>query len=220
MRKSIHARARCFRPSGAERRGVALHLGVSHGSTNAAVRGLRAHDRRDRQLEPLLRRGQAGSVVADCRAPRRGPEASRIRPSIDAVAAQIPPTMRVFERGWLSSNNVLLYDDEHTATLVDTGYVSHRAQTLALVQSALGGRKLARIFNTHLHSDHCGGNAHLQRATGARIAIPPGHSDAVARWDEDAADLPRDRTGVRALRPRRCAAAGRHRADGRRVTGR
>ena len=101
------------------------------------------------------------------------------------TVAQIPPTMRVFERGWLSSNNVLLYDDDHTATLVDTGYVSHRAQTLALVESALGGRKLARIFNTHLHSDHCGGNAHLQRATGARISIPPGHSAAVTRWDED-----------------------------------
>jgi glyoxylase-like metal-dependent hydrolase (beta-lactamase superfamily II) len=102
-----------------------------------------------------------------------------------AVSALIPPTMRVFERGWLSSNNVLLLDSEDAATLVDTGYVSHRAQTLALVQSALGGRKLTRILNTHLHSDHCGGNAHLQRATGARIAIPPGHADAVTRWDED-----------------------------------
>ena len=101
-----------------------------------------------------------------------------------AAAALIPPTMRVFERGWLSSNNILLYDDEHTATLVDTGYVSHGAQTLALVQNALGNRKLARIINTHLHSDHCGGNAHLQRATGARLAIPPGHAEAVARWDE------------------------------------
>lgn len=102
-----------------------------------------------------------------------------------ATSALIPPAMRVFERGWLSSNNVLLYDDDQTATLVDTGYVSHRAQTLALVQSALGGRKLARILNTHLHSDHCGGNAHVQRATGARIAIPPGDADAVTRWDED-----------------------------------
>ena len=101
-----------------------------------------------------------------------------------AVSALIPPTLQVFERGWLSSNNVLLFDSEDAATLVDTGYVSHRAQTLALVQSALGGRRLTRILNTHLHSDHCGGNAHLQRATGARIAIPPGHADAVAHWDE------------------------------------
>jgi glyoxylase-like metal-dependent hydrolase (beta-lactamase superfamily II) len=102
-----------------------------------------------------------------------------------AASALIPPTIRVFERGWLSSNNVLLFDSEDAVSLVDTGYVSHRAQTLALVQSALGGRKVTRILNTHLHSDHCGGNAHLQRATGARIAIPPGHADAVKRWDED-----------------------------------
>ncbi len=93
--------------------------------------------------------------------------------------------MRVFERGWLSSNNVLLLDDDANATLVDTGYVSHREQTLALVCSQLGGRRLIRIVNTHLHSDHCGGNAFLQQHLGARIAIPPGHADAVAHWDED-----------------------------------
>ncbi len=143
MRESIHARTRCFHPSGVERRGVTLRLRMSHGSTNAAVRGLRAHDRRDRQLEPLLQLGQAGSMVADCRTPRR--VLRRFAAAIVDASVQIPPTMRVFERGWLSSNNVLLYDDEHAATLVDTGYVSHRAQTLALVQSALGGRKLARI---------------------------------------------------------------------------
>lgn len=93
--------------------------------------------------------------------------------------------MRVFERGWLSSNNVLLLDDDANATLVDTGYVSHCEQTLALVRRQLGGRRLTRIVNTHLHSDHCGGNAFLQQHLGARIAIPPGHADAVARWDED-----------------------------------
>jgi glyoxylase-like metal-dependent hydrolase (beta-lactamase superfamily II) len=100
-------------------------------------------------------------------------------------AEALPPTMHVFERGWLSSNNILFLDDARTATLVDTGYVSHREQTLALVQSQLSGRRLARILNTHLHSDHCGGNAHLQHATGARLSIPPGLADAVERWDED-----------------------------------
>ena len=99
-------------------------------------------------------------------------------------AVPLPPTLRVFERGWLSSNNILLFDDEASATLIDTGYVRHAAQPVALVQSALGGRRLTRIVNTHLHSDHCGGNAVLARTFGARIAIPPGHADAVARWDE------------------------------------
>jgi glyoxylase-like metal-dependent hydrolase (beta-lactamase superfamily II) len=93
--------------------------------------------------------------------------------------------MHVFERGWLSSNNILFLDDDRSATLVDTGYVSHREQTLALVQSRLSGRRLARILNTHLHSDHCGGNAFLQQATGARLAIPPGLASAVEQWDEE-----------------------------------
>lgn len=98
----------------------------------------------------------------------------------------LPPTLRVFERGWLSSNNVLLFDDRHSATLVDTGYVSHGAQTLELVRHALGGRRLTRIVNTHLHSDHCGGNALLKREFGASIVIPPGHADAVRTWDDAA----------------------------------
>lgn len=96
----------------------------------------------------------------------------------------LPPTLRVFERGWLSSNNVLLFDDRQSATLVDTGYVSHGAQTLELVRHALGGRRLTRIVNTHLHSDHCGGNALLKREFGTSIVIPPGHADAVRTWDE------------------------------------
>ncbi len=94
--------------------------------------------------------------------------------------------MRVLERGWVPSNNILLFDDDNTATLVDTGYVTHNDQTAELVRHALGGRKLARIINTHLHSDHCGGNALLQREFGAQISIPPGHAAAVARWDEAA----------------------------------
>lgn len=97
----------------------------------------------------------------------------------------LPASIRVLERGWLSSNNVLLFDDDGRATIVDTGYVTHKDQTLALVRHALAGRRLARIVNTHLHSDHCGGNALLKSAFGATIHIPPGHADAVARWDED-----------------------------------
>jgi glyoxylase-like metal-dependent hydrolase (beta-lactamase superfamily II) len=99
--------------------------------------------------------------------------------------ASLPPSLRVMERGWLSSNNVLLLDDDGRATLVDTGYVTQKEQTLALVRHALAGRPLARIVNTHLHSDHCGGNAELGRAFGATIHIPPGHADAVSRWDEE-----------------------------------
>jgi glyoxylase-like metal-dependent hydrolase (beta-lactamase superfamily II) len=94
--------------------------------------------------------------------------------------------LTVLERGWLSSNNILIHPaaGETGALLVDTGHVNHAAQTLALVRHALGGQALTGIVNTHLHSDHCGGNATLQQALGAPVHIPPGHADAVATWDE------------------------------------
>ncbi|HKO68572.1 MAG TPA: MBL fold metallo-hydrolase [Burkholderiaceae bacterium] len=98
----------------------------------------------------------------------------------------VASSMRVLERGWVSSNSIVLFSDEHSATLIDTGYVTHAEQTLDLVRHALDGRRLTRIVNTHLHSDHCGGNALLAHALTAPITIPPGLAAAVGRWDEDA----------------------------------
>ena len=96
------------------------------------------------------------------------------------------PGLQVFERGWLSANNILFTDSE-SATLVDSGYVTHQAQTLSLVQNALNGRKLDRLVNTHLHSDHCGGNNQLQtHYTQLETLIPPGEAKAVAIWDAEA----------------------------------
>jgi len=101
-------------------------------------------------------------------------------------AARLPAGLTVFERGWLSSNNVLFAHGERTA-IVDTGYVSHAPQTLALAQRALGARALDLVVNTHLHSDHCGGNAALQAAyPQCRTLIPPGLAEAVRVWDEEA----------------------------------
>lgn len=94
----------------------------------------------------------------------------------------LPDSIRVFERGWLSSNNVLLVD-ETRAALVDTGYATHAAQTVALVQHALAGRTLDAIVNTHLHSDHCGGNARLQTQWRCDTLIPAASADAVRAWD-------------------------------------
>ena len=103
------------------------------------------------------------------------------------MTAVLPPGVVVFERGWLSSNNILLNGaDGQGATLVDSSHCLHAAQTMALVRAALRpGQTLVRIVNTHLHSDHCGGNAALVREFGARVVIPPGDADAVACWDED-----------------------------------
>jgi glyoxylase-like metal-dependent hydrolase (beta-lactamase superfamily II) len=91
----------------------------------------------------------------------------------------------VLERGWLSANNIVIRGNGPTA-LIDSGYSSHAPQTLALVQQALSGRSLDLLLNTHLHSDHCGGNALLQsHFTTCQTWIPPGLADAVAVWDED-----------------------------------
>lgn len=97
----------------------------------------------------------------------------------------LPPGVTVFERGWLSANNVLLQGQGGT-TLVDSGYVKHQAQTLALVQQALQDRPLDLLVNTHLHSDHCGGNRALQdHYPQLHTWIPPGLAQAVQDWSED-----------------------------------
>jgi len=99
------------------------------------------------------------------------------------MAVSLPAGVSVFERGWLSSNNILFLGEAGTA-LVDSGYCTHAPQTLALVQSALQGRALDLLVNTHLHSDHCGGNAALQAAYPAlQTHIPPGHAEFVRVWD-------------------------------------
>lgn len=98
----------------------------------------------------------------------------------------LPDDIHVFERGWLSSNNILLRADAGNA-LIDSGYVSHAAQTLALVRNMLGNQPLSLLVNTHLHSDHCGGNALLQATyPGLCTLIPPGHAEQVRQWDAQA----------------------------------
>lgn len=95
----------------------------------------------------------------------------------------LPAQITVFERGWLSSNNVLICGESQTA-LVDSGYGKHAHQTLDLVKHGLEGKSLDLLVNTHLHSDHCGGNLVLQASyPQLRTAIPPGLADAVSKWD-------------------------------------
>jgi glyoxylase-like metal-dependent hydrolase (beta-lactamase superfamily II) len=100
-------------------------------------------------------------------------------------SAVLPASIRVFERGWLSSNNILFTGRDQTA-LVDSGYATHAAQTLTLVRHGLQGRPLDWLLNTHLHSDHCGGNAALQQAYCCRTTIPAAEADKVRRWDQQA----------------------------------
>jgi len=122
----------------------------------------------------------------------------------------LPPDLVVLERGWLSSNSLLMLGDPRGALIIDTGYCTHKEQTLALVRAALEPTQqaLRLIVNTHLHSDHCGGNAHLSAAfDDCPVWIPPGHFGAALDWDQRA--LSYEPTGqqcerfvpARALRP-------------------
>jgi glyoxylase-like metal-dependent hydrolase (beta-lactamase superfamily II) len=95
------------------------------------------------------------------------------------------PDLVLLERGWLSSNNVLLRSETH-ALLIDSGHARHVEQTLALVQHGLAGLPLHGLVNTHLHSDHCGGNARLQAVHALQVAVPPGHAQSARTWDVDA----------------------------------
>jgi len=101
------------------------------------------------------------------------------------MSVPLPESLLVLERGWLSANNILCFDGD-AATLVDSGYVTHAAQTVDLVGHALRGRRLKTLINTHSHSDHIGGNAALQAAFGCEVMVPAGLHATIADWDEDA----------------------------------
>lgn len=95
----------------------------------------------------------------------------------------LPPGVLMLERGWLSSNTVVVRGSSDAA-LIDSGYWSHSAQTLELVAGVLGELPPAVLVNTHLHSDHCGGNSALQqRYPNLRTWIPPSLAAAVRDWD-------------------------------------
>jgi glyoxylase-like metal-dependent hydrolase (beta-lactamase superfamily II) len=93
--------------------------------------------------------------------------------------------IHVLERGWLSSNCILLLGSQGS-TLVDSGYHTHANQTLLWLKQQLKGMCLDRLINTHLHSDHCGGNAALQSAYPNLLTdVPHSIAPAVRSWNID-----------------------------------
>lgn len=95
----------------------------------------------------------------------------------------LPKGICVLERGWLSANNILFTGGDQTV-MIDSGYCTHSEQTVVLVEDVLGEMPLDILINTHLHSDHCGGNAALQaRYPEVKTLIPPGQAAEVASWD-------------------------------------
>ena len=97
----------------------------------------------------------------------------------------LPPGIEVFERGWLSANNIFHFGDSDVS-LVDSGYCAHQNLTLNLVRNTLKKHALPnlnKLVNTHLHSDHCGGNAALAKEFDCEIYIPAAEEIAVRNWD-------------------------------------
>jgi glyoxylase-like metal-dependent hydrolase (beta-lactamase superfamily II) len=104
-----------------------------------------------------------------------------------ATTVTLPPQVRVFIRDWLSANNVLL-KGRGGNVLIDSGYVRHVPMTLALLATPQGldGAPLAKLVNTHCHSDHMGGNAAIQARYRCPVMLPQGEAPLIDAWDEKA----------------------------------
>jgi len=102
-------------------------------------------------------------------------------------APALPLTVRVVVRDWLNANNIVLLQPGYNV-VIDTGYVSHAHETLALLRQPqyLGAGPLQLVANTHCHSDHMGGNALLARNHGCPVAVPEGEAAFIRNWDKRA----------------------------------
>ena len=98
----------------------------------------------------------------------------------------LPVNIEFIERDWLSANHVMFQDGD-SATLIDSGYGKFNDVTIKKVDAVLSGwgnPSLDRIINTHIHSDHIGGNAELQRLhRGCSITVPADEQAALVNWD-------------------------------------
>ena len=98
----------------------------------------------------------------------------------------LPNGFIFLQRDWLSSNSLLL-KHEDSSYMFDSGYATHAEQLHQLLLNQLGDRPLDVLINTHLHSDHCGGNSLLQNNyVDLQILVPSTQFAQVNAWDEDA----------------------------------
>lgn len=94
---------------------------------------------------------------------------------------KIPSSVHVIVRGMLNCNQILLRSPGRNV-LIDSGYCTHADRTLALLEAQLGAEGVARLVNTHCHTDHMGGNAAIARAYGCRVTIPLGEAKSIDPW--------------------------------------
>jgi glyoxylase-like metal-dependent hydrolase (beta-lactamase superfamily II) len=100
---------------------------------------------------------------------------------------QLPQGVHVAVRGWLSANQIFLQSDTHL-DVVDSGFYMHTSQTINLVKHELNKVaecRVGKLINTHLHSDHCGGNHAMQDEMGFEIWVPEASWNMAANWDLD-----------------------------------
>lgn len=90
-----------------------------------------------------------------------------------------------FERKFPSANMILIKDQ--LPILIDTGFGSDAKNTELLIKEAgVSPEELHLIVNTHYHSDHVGGNFHLQENYGIRIAAHKWEADLINSCDAEA----------------------------------
>src|SRR5215470_12950233 len=168
---SVHA---CFA------RGVSRSRAASLSNASASMSEILAS--RCNVVERASSTDGARDAWYDCFVLPARPEA-RIPMSHQPIA--LPPQIHVFVRDWLSSNNVLLKSEDGDV-VIDSGYVAHAPLTLSLLSTpqALGSGPLAKLVNTHCHSDHMGGNAAIKARHGCPIAVPEGEVPLIDAWEQ------------------------------------
>ena len=90
-----------------------------------------------------------------------------------------------FERKFPSANMILIKDP--LPILIDTGFGSDAQNTEKLIKVAgVSPEELHLIVNTHYHSDHVGGNSHLQKNYGVTIAAHKWDAHLINSGDHEA----------------------------------
>ncbi len=83
---------------------------------------------------------------------------------------EILPDLYFIERGWLNGNHFALAGPH--MTLIDTGYIAHLNETIAiLARLGISPERVERIITTHTHCDHIGGHAHIQKLSNCEILL-------------------------------------------------
>ena len=100
------------------------------------------------------------------------------------MTSLFPSNIHVQERGWLSANQIYIHNGQNV-DVIDSGFCLHSQQTIDLLQfylNQLPELRTRHLINTHLHSDHCGGNHALQEQFQFTCYVPESEYVSVQQW--------------------------------------